>query len=51
MLKNRLYRLLDGSDQEDTAGQAVNFFLVYLILDGDGGKGLRGNDPNPTFPR
>ena len=31
-LKNRLYRLLDGSDQEDIAGQAVNFFLVYLIL-------------------
>ena len=31
-LKNRLYRLLDGSDQEDIAGQAVNLFLVYLIL-------------------
>ena len=31
-MKSRLFRLLDGSDQEGDAGRAVNFFLVFLIL-------------------
>ncbi len=32
MLRGRVFRLLDGSDQEGIAGQAVNYFLVYLIF-------------------
>ena len=31
-LKNRAFRLLDGSDREDVAGRAVNIFLLCLII-------------------